>query len=463
MNETSTITVDFTKREALTGLPRHGWSAPEPHGSWTDGNGASIGIAALNPRCDYVCEIYLTPFLAPPILNEQEIIIKISGAEVLRETISLGGTLRFRVPYEAIGHDGKLDLSFWFKRAMAPSSLGINVDSRRLSFSFSYINFTQAADRPVSRGVRTTAGSHLPAAPSAGPASRPPSGKKKIAAVTMVYNEPEYLPIWLRHYGRHVGPENCFVIDHGSDDGSTQGLSGCNVVRIPRSSYDPHLQSTFNSKFCSSLLCWYEWVLYSDVDEIILPDPNTATTLAEYCDLSIPDIVTAIGMNVQHVPSLEGTIDITYPVTLQRSWVFPSSSMCKPLLINRDVCWPGGSHSADAALAFHELYAFHLRWFDLDSSVRRLMKTRTMAWAALDRGGDHARVTDESWLEQFNAFADMPREEPSNFGPSSAPLKPFLDAVVASQRGREFDIYKIDLNIWGNRLWKLPARFVGTF
>ena len=60
-----------------------------------------------------------------------------------------------------------------------------------------------------------------------------------IAAVTMVYNEPEYLPIWCRHYAKAVGPENCFIIDHGSDDGSTSSLPNFNVIRkSPRSPKD---------------------------------------------------------------------------------------------------------------------------------------------------------------------------------------------------------------------------------
>ena len=39
----------------------------------------------------------------------------------------------------------------------------------------------------------------------------------------MTYNEPDFVPIWTRHYTRHVGTEHCYVFDHGSDDGSTTG------------------------------------------------------------------------------------------------------------------------------------------------------------------------------------------------------------------------------------------------
>ena len=41
-----------------------------------------------------------------------------------------------------------------------------------------------------------------------------------LAAVTMVYNEPEFIPLWIKYYGEQVGKENCYIVDNGSDDGS---------------------------------------------------------------------------------------------------------------------------------------------------------------------------------------------------------------------------------------------------
>jgi len=40
----------------------------------------------------------------------------------------------------------------------------------------------------------------------------------------MAYNESFYLKRWYRWYGSQLGIENCFVLDHGSDDGSTDDL-----------------------------------------------------------------------------------------------------------------------------------------------------------------------------------------------------------------------------------------------
>ena len=46
----------------------------------------------------------------------------------------------------------------------------------------------------------------------------------RLAALTMAYNEPVWAAVWARFYARQVGAENCFLLDHGSDDGSTEKL-----------------------------------------------------------------------------------------------------------------------------------------------------------------------------------------------------------------------------------------------
>ncbi len=105
--------------------------------------------------------------------------------------------------------------------------------------------------------------------------------KRPLAVVTMARNEPDYLPIWLRHYGLQVGPDDCYVLDHASDDGSTNDLP-CNVIRLPSSPYDIAAVSEVVSSFCASLLRNYSAVIYTDADEIIIADPLIANSLTEY-------------------------------------------------------------------------------------------------------------------------------------------------------------------------------------
>ena len=132
--------------------------------------------------------------------------------------------------------------------------------------------------------------------------------KAPLAVVTMVYNETVFLPVWLRHYAAQVGAANCFVLDHGSDDGSTTPavLREASVVRIPRSPQDDGRRCGFVSDVCAGLLNWYEAVIYTDVDELLVAD----SPLVELVPFLDPDaVVTATGFDVIHVPDEEPALD----------------------------------------------------------------------------------------------------------------------------------------------------------
>jgi hypothetical protein len=266
------------------------------------------------------------------------------------------------------------------------------------------------------------------------------------------------VPLWLAHYSRQVGRENCFIVDDGSSDGSTAGLGSFNVIRFPRCPYDPSAQSAFNSTFCSSLLRYYDYVLYTDVDEFVVPDPKVADTISNYCRRPLPPVVSMIGLNIVHLPGEEPAWDAERPLLAQRRFVQFTSSMCKPTLIRQPVIWPPGSHSANARTIFDHLYLFHAKNFDLAASLRRLQRTREMAWSTPNRGGI-SRAPDEELMRLFTGVASKPRLTDVDFDPTLNPLSSYIQRVLESRLTHERHIYKIALDIWGDQIWEIPARF----
>lgn len=441
------IEINFVVGGNSAAFATTGWSAPEAHGCWTSGPAAVLRIPDLDPDLSYRCEVTLGPFVCGNAVLRQELLVSVSGYQLFHDWIATGRTIEFDIPVEFVQLAPALEIKFEIPTAISPKDLLASADCRQLGFGF-----WRVVLKPHTMAQHISLeGVPVKLAPA-----------PKIAAVTMVYNERDYLPRWLNHYSCQVGIENCYVIDHGSDDGSTENLGRCSVVRIPRSPYDPHKQSEFNSTFCNSLLSWYDWVVYSDVDEILLPDPRVAPTLREYCRRPLPEVVTAIGLNVIHLPEAEAEIDPALPVTRQRNYVFACSSMCKPLLIRRAIHWSPGSHSADADLFFNHLYMFHLRWYDLPYGLRRLQRTRSMPWARTD-AGSHQRVEDEGLVRSFEGFAALPKLDGFEFDPNGEPIKSFLEKVRRSTKNRQGDTYRIDLDIWPEAIWRLPERFLGTF
>ncbi len=429
-----------------------GWSTPEPHGTWTIGADAFLSVPNLEPGVDYACWLPIGPFLHPPKITSQAIQISVNGVPVHAVTLAGNQILEFTLPASVATICRPAELVLHCSNPASPSDFAVESgdapDGRVLGLSVWGVRLTPI-ERPARPIISVRDHTVLLLAP-------------KVAAVTMVFNEPVYLPIWLAHNARQVGIENCYVIDHGSTDGGTANLGACNVIHIPRSPYDPAKQSEWNSNFCSSLLTWFDWVIYSDVDEILMADPNVAATLVEYCRRPLPEVVTAVGLNTLHLVDEEPTIDLSRPVSEQRPYVFACASMCKPLLIKRRVVWSPGSHSSDADLQFDNLYMFHLRWFDHAQGLSRLQKTRAMAWAQDDQG-QHQRVQDRQLEEQMRGFGAYPRLNDIDFNPAFGPVRGFMQKIMASTIGRENDTYKVDLDIWHPELWRIPTRFVGTF
>jgi hypothetical protein len=272
----------------------------------------------------------------------------------------------------------------------------------------------------------------------------------------MIYNEPEYLKIWSNYYGRQVGIDNCFVIDHGSDDECTNPYRFLNIIRTPRSPQDEERRVKTISDFVGFLLHHYDVVLYTDVDEILVPNPNLYRGLKHFCEEMKEDVVTAIGLNVHHLFESEEEIDIEQPILIQRPWVRMVSPMCKPLITKRPIIWGRGFHSSDYPTIFGEIYLFHLRYFDLNIGLRRLKQTRNLARRTKsdEAAAAHQRLEDHQFTEMMRAIANMEKVIPERFSLSSDPIHGAIDTLMAENRN-----CRIRLDFFSSHLWWIPQEF----
>jgi Glycosyl transferase family 2 len=284
----------------------------------------------------------------------------------------------------------------------------------------------------------------------------------RVAAVTMVYNEPDYIIPWCRYYGGQVGLANCHVIDHGSNDGSTSGLGAVNVIRHPRSPMDDVRRARTVSNFCSDLLWNYESVIYVDVDEFLVPDPRHYKDLKAAVAAVEGDTVNSIGLEVLHLTAEESDIDINLPISLQRHWVWFNSALCKPSIMRRPFEWAPGFHCAPGKVRFDNIFLFHLRYFDKVRGLSRLAKTRQMPWAD-PNAGSHQKMTDEEWLRRLRDFGSAPKALECDLDKGDTRVAELLNKVANSSVGRENDIYNYDLSIFGSALWPIPERYRGIF
>jgi hypothetical protein len=226
------------------------------------------------------------------------------------------------------------------------------------------------------------------------------------AVVTFVYNESVNLPIWRKYYASLFGERNLFIIDHDSSDGSTADLGQINKLWIAKDELNDHMRCVFMASFAKALLQYFKTVIYTDCDEIIVPDPARYADLPDYLDRNNFEYVAPVGLNVQHILSKEEPLDLARPILQQRRFVRFTSSMCKPLVTRIPIVWASGFHACDKPIRIDsDLFLMHLKTMDRDIALRRQKITREMKWAESSieaKHGVHQRYDDDRFLrEQF--------------------------------------------------------------
>lgn len=224
-----------------------------------------------------------------------------------------------------------------------------------------------------------------------------------IAIITTVYNEDVLLPIWLRYYGAHLGREHLYVIDDGSNDGSTTGLDGVNVIRLERAPIDQDSRAFTVSFFHREMLKHYDVVIFTDVDEFLVVDPLAKLGLADYIARHTGAHTNALGFDIIHNQFAEPTYAPELPVFAQRQFLRFSRAYCKQLIHREPVLWqPGFHHTGVPRTLGVGLYLFHLRSLDYELSRKRINNRNKLAWSerSLRKGqGLQNRLSEADYLE----------------------------------------------------------------
>ena len=219
--------------------------------------------------------------------------------------------------------------------------------------------------------------------------------------------------MWAAYYRAAVGAENCYVLDHGSDDRSIDACGPYQVARLPRSKLDEVWRAGLVSKLCADLLDRYDAVAYTDVDELLVADPRRFSSLVSLSAATEADVLTAFGTNMLEVAG-DAPIDFSRPITAQRHWTRPFSSLCKPALVRRPVQWCPGFHLADAPSQFGGLYLFHIAYLDHRITARRQAKRRGVERS--EGHGTHHDAAPEEMVRVMAACAALPRDPSCQLG-----------------------------------------------
>jgi Glycosyl transferase family 2 len=222
-----------------------------------------------------------------------------------------------------------------------------------------------------------------------------PNPDRRRAVVTMVHNEPQFLPIWLAYYSRFFAPDDIYVLDNDTTDGSTQRDG---FVRIPVS--HDRVDHTWMVRTIEDLqhelLERNDVVLVTDVDEIVTPTPELGT-LGEYIDRFEDDYVNCAGYEILHLIDREGPYDPERPILDQRGYWFANDAYDKAALASLPMRWEPGFHKREGEEFLEgthwdpDLRLIHLHRMDFDICRERHGVRKVRDWNRLD--------LDEGWAK----------------------------------------------------------------
>lgn len=232
-----------------------------------------------------------------------------------------------------------------------------------------------------------------------------PLSPRRRAIITMVHNEPVFLPTWLRYYSRWFSPEDIYVLDNDSTDGSTERDG---FVRIPveHETVDHTWMVRTIEELQHDLLGRYDVVVVADVDEIIAVAPPR--DLGEYLDWFDEEWINPLGYELVHLRSAEPRLRLDQPILAQRRHWFANGNYDKAAVASVPMTWlPGFHNRADHGRNYEpDMRLIHLHRMDYDICRDRHRTRRRKPWAGLDaeqRWALHNRIVEG---EEFDRWFD---------------------------------------------------------
>jgi hypothetical protein len=198
--------------------------------------------------------------------------------------------------------------------------------------------------------------------------------------VTIVHNEEFFLPIWLRYYATFFATEDIYVLDHDGTDGSAERGG---FVRIPvtHPTVDHQWMRDTIQSLQHELLERYDAVVVTDVDELVVPDPQIGT-LGDYIENFADDFVNCRGVEIVHSRDEEPSYDPTRLILDQRHYWKWNGWYDKPALAREPMEWIPGFHSRTDGATNDDpnLYLVHLHRLDYEACRERHQLRRGMSW-----------------------------------------------------------------------------------
>lgn len=263
----------------------------------------------------------------------------------------------------------------------------------------------------------------------------PPGELPAVAVITMARDEGTMLRRWVAHHAGHVGADNVLVIDDHSQDGSTDDLP-CPVIKVPFLRKRGFEQSRMGllAGISAGLLEAHDAVLFCDVDEFVVPDPDRHESLRHFVAARPGHTALGVlGLNVIHDLEREAPLRDDEPILMQRKFAKFVPLMCKPALKWVPAEWAHASHGIVCPYTVDpDLFMFHMKFADRDN----------LAASAARRNASHleeGRAANTSWVRPADEMVALLEGVAAGIVPADVdPFRPRKERLgrIVQQRGQ---------------------------
>jgi hypothetical protein len=292
--------------------------------------------------------------------------------------------------------------------------------------------------------------------------------KAPCGAITMVYKDYIFLERWVDYYGKQFGREHLYVLSHGADAEHDRIAAGANVIHLPR---DPQMYRldrrrwSMLSQFSTGMQRYYNWLIVSDVDEVVIVDPDVAPDLTTYLSRmegkATPRSICPLGIELVHNPDIETDPIVPGETILSKRRNFrANANYSKPCVTRTDTAFTIGGHANNhlPRVLDPHLYLLHLRFFDHDTCIERLGGRKDMR--QIMTGDKDPKSVGHAWGKDLETYMRLSALTPVR---EDADLVEFRAKMVDDQQLLHNDT----VAFWGGgrskELYRLPERFASTF
>jgi hypothetical protein len=137
---------------------------------------------------------------------------------------------------------------------------------------------------------------------------------------------------------------------------------------------------------------------------MIVPNLSKYYNLAEYIEKNDFQYTAPVGLNLQHIISIESALNLALPILSQRKFARFTSGMCKPLVTRVPIAWTPGFHVSNQPVQIDpDLFLLHLKFMDHNLALAKQKQTREMTWSERSitaSHGVHHRYDDERFIRE---------------------------------------------------------------